>query len=160
MTRFALGGCVFSGQGKFCHRVVIKSHLLPVTFIVALGAILAVVALVGIIGSVAGKAGVWRLGHFGWLLVAPLALCCAMRAFQRKLGRVMVETGLAPVSRIVATGAIGPVRALVAIILRMTGKAGPGRVLVGVACPVTPGAGRCGMPANQRKARCRVVERR
>ena len=160
VTSFTLGGRVFSGQGKLCHRVVVERDLLPVSLIVALGAILAIAALVGIVSRMAGKTGVWRLGDLWWLLVTSLALGRAVRAFQRKLGRVMVEAGLLPVAGIVATAAIGPVRSLVAVILRMAGKAGPGWVLVGISGPVTPGAGRGGMPTNQRKTCCRMVERR
>jgi hypothetical protein len=70
----------------------------------------------------------------------------------------MIEAGLFPAARVVATGAIGAILALVRIIPGMTSKAGARRVLVGVSGPVARSAGGIGMAADQREPCGTVIE--
>ena len=141
MAGFAFSQSMLPGEWEIGHRVMIEIDVLPTAFRMAALAVLPASAFVRVVGHVTAETGCRWFHKLSGLLVTRLAGCPAMSAFEREIGQpVVVEADQFPRARSVTGFALGPVLALVGIVLRMTGKAAARGMLVRIELAVTSSA--------------------
>lgn len=103
MTCFAPRRGVLADEREASHRGVIEADDLPGNRVMTTFAIRAIAAFVDVVRNMATHAGDGRLGNLGRGLVTGCASGPAVGTAQWESNhRVMVETGLLPVARVVA----------------------------------------------------------
>lgn len=119
--------CVFAFEREVRVLRMVETRVGPIARIVAGLAIFPAAAVVGIVFSVATDA-VHRRILMRLVFVAVPAFHVTMLANQREVRRVMVESGVGPVGRVVTVRALGAEIAFVHIVFAVTVDAFAGRI--------------------------------